>query len=326
MKILKILGLIVAGIVILAIIGVSYVTTALPDVGPPPSVQVEVTPELVKRGAYLANSVAVCMDCHSTRDWSRFSGPLVENTLGQGGELFTRDFGFPGYFVSKNITPAGIGEWTDGELYRLITSGVNRNGDPIFPVMPYPNYNKMATEDVYAIIAYLRTLQPIENVVDDSKADFPVSIILHTIPKPANPQPIPDKSEVLQYGAYMANAAACNECHTPRKQGGPDPDMVFAGGFEFKLPGFGVVRSANLTPAASGLKNWTEEQFVTRFKMYADSSYTPHQLEQNDFQTVMPWVMYASMEEEDLRAIFAYLQSIEPIENTVQKFTPETML
>lgn len=326
MKILKILGFILAGIIILAIVGITYIKTALPDVGPPPTVAVEITPELVKRGAYLANSVTLCMDCHSTRDWSRFSGPPIAGTLGQGGELFSRDFGFPGNFISKNITPAGVDDWTDGELYRVITTGVNKSGDPIFPVMPYLNYSKLATEDVHAIIAYLRTLPPVENEIPESEVDFPMSIILHTIPQPADPQPLPEKSDVLKYGAYMANAAGCNECHTPRKQGGPDPEMVFAGGWEFKMPGFGVVRSANLTPDPTGIANWTEDQFISRFKMYADSSYVPHQVGQNEFQTVMPWMMYASMEETDLRAIFNYLKSLDPIENKVVKFTPESML
>jgi hypothetical protein len=62
------------------------------------------------------------MDCHSTRDWSKFSGPLVEGTLGQGGERFDQTVGMPGVVYSKNITPARIGDYTDGELFRLITT------------------------------------------------------------------------------------------------------------------------------------------------------------------------------------------------------------
>lgn len=326
MKVLKILGFILAAIILIAVVGITYIKAALPNVGPPPDITVEATPELVARGAYLANSVAVCMDCHSTRDWNKFSGPLVEKTLGKGGELFSRDFGFPGNFVSKNITPHGIGDWTDGDLYRLITSGVSKSGDPIFPVMPYINYGKMATEDIYAIIAYLRTLEPIESDVPESEADFPMSIIINTLPKPAAPRALPDKEDILEYGSYMTNAAACNECHTPQEKGSPIMEKYFAGGFEFKLPGFGIVRSANLTPSSTGIGNWTEEQFLNRFKMYADSSYTPHDVKSGEFQTVMPWTMYATMKEEDLKAIYAFLQSLDPIENTVQKFTPESML
>ncbi|VXD21385.1 cytochrome c [Marinoscillum sp. 108] len=323
MKILKILGIIIAGVILLALCGIAFIKTTLPDVGPAPEVSIAVTPELVARGAYLANSVTVCMDCHSTREWSKFSGPLKPNTLGQGGEIFNQDFGFPGSFTSKNITPAGVGDWTDGELYRLITTGVTKDGNPIFPVMPYKRYGQMADEDIYSIIAYIRSLAPIQNEVTPSEADFPMSIILHTIPQPGNPQPKPDKSDVLAYGAYMANAAACGDCHTPQDKGAPIMALNYAGSFEFNMPGFGIVRSANITPdEKTGIGSWSEDFFVNRFKAYADSSYVPHTVGENDMQTVMPWLMYATMEEEDLRAIYTYLRSLPAIENKVVKFTP----
>ncbi|MEQ8583774.1 MAG: cytochrome c [Marinoscillum sp.] len=327
MKILKILGIIAAGIILLALFGITFIKTTMPDVGPPPTVSIEVTPERIARGAYLAHSVTVCMDCHSTRDWSKFSGPLVPGTLGKGGEVFNQDFGFPGTFISKNITPAGVGEWTDGELYRLITTGVTRTEDPIFPVMPYYKYGQMADEDIYSIIAYIRSLAPIQNEVAPSAADFPMSIILHTIPKPGNPQPLPEKSDVLAYGAYMTSAAACGDCHTPQDKGAPIMELNFAGSFEFNMPGFGIVRSANITPdQKTGIGSWSEEFFVNRFKAYADSSYVPHAVGENDMQTVMPWMMYATMQEEDLKAIYAYLRSLPAIENQVVKFTPASEL
>lgn len=326
MKTFKIIGIIVGSIAIIAIAGIIYIKTALPDVGPPPEIDVDITPESVERGEYLANHVLACMDCHSTRDWSKFSGPLVEGTLGKGGEIFNHDFGFPGVFTSKNITPSGIEDWTDGELYRLITTGVTRTGEPIFPVMPYPAYKSLAEKDVKDVIVYLRTLEPIQNEVPKSKADFPMNIIMHTMPKPADPQPMPPKSDVLKYGEYMTKAAACTDCHTPKEKGAPVMELYMAGGFAFKIPGFGVVRSSNLTPDSSGIGTWTEKQFVDRFKMYADTGYVSHEVEQNEFQTVMPWTMYADIKEEDLKAMFAYLKSLEPIENSVQKFTPESAL
>src|SRR6202012_5065901 len=112
--------------------------------------------EKIERGRYLANYVTVCMDCHSTRDWSKFSGPLKEGTLGQGGELFNQKFGFPGTYYSRNITPEGISRYTDGELFRLITTGVTKEGKPMFPVMPYPYYGKMDPDDIMCVIAYIR--------------------------------------------------------------------------------------------------------------------------------------------------------------------------
>jgi hypothetical protein len=164
-KLLRILGLIVL-ILVIAVSGlILYVKTQLPDVGAPPDVKVELTPQRIERGRYLANSVTVCMDCHSTRDWSRFSGPITAGTEGRGGERFDHSVGFPGVYFSKNITPFGISRYTDGELYRVITSGVTKEGRAIFPVMPYPYYGRMEDEDVYSIIAYLRTLKPIESTV-----------------------------------------------------------------------------------------------------------------------------------------------------------------
>ena len=68
MKILKILGILVAAVILLAIIGIGYVKAALPNVGEAPELTVDVTPELLARGEYLANNVTVCMDCHSQRD------------------------------------------------------------------------------------------------------------------------------------------------------------------------------------------------------------------------------------------------------------------
>ena len=79
--------LVAVAVLALGVVGLlAYVKTALPDVGEPETITIESREELIERGRYLANSVMVCMDCHSTRDWSKFSGPLVEGTLGQGGE------------------------------------------------------------------------------------------------------------------------------------------------------------------------------------------------------------------------------------------------
>lgn len=300
----------------------SYVKLALPNVGEPETITVEATPERIERGKYLANCVTVCMDCHSTRDWTKFSGPLVEGTLGKGGETFDQKFGFPGSFYSKNITPSGIGDWTDGELLRAITCGVTKKGNPIFPVMPHPSYGRMDKEDIYSIVAYIRTLKPIANTVEDSKPDFPMNFIINTIPKKAEFSKIPNKEDLLAYGAYMFNAAACGDCHTKQDKGKPIAGMELAGGFEFPLFSGGIVRSANITPdKETGIGNWTEDAFVKRFKMYADSAYVPQQVTKGMFNTVMPWTMYGKMSEEDLKAIFVYLKSQKAIKNSVTKFT-----
>lgn len=300
---------------------VVYITTMLPNVGEPEEIAIDITPERIARGSYLANNVTVCMDCHSGRDWSSFSGPIIKGTEGQGGEIFDQSMGFPGKFVSRNITPAGLREWTDGELMRAITTGVTKNNKPIFPVMPHASYGAMDKEDIKDIIAYIRSLEPIEHQPELSDADFPMNLIINTIPKKANFGTRPPKTNTIEYGNYLANAAACIECHT-QKANGEVIGEAFAGGFEFKFPDGAVLRSANITPHETGIGTWTKELFVARFKAYADSSYVPHKVNPGEFQTLMPWTFYGKMTEEDLGAIYDYLQTLKPVNQVVTVFEP----
>ncbi|PQJ09016.1 cytochrome C [Flavipsychrobacter stenotrophus] len=325
-KAFKVLGYIILIVIVIVAGLIGYVKTALPNVGEAPVMTVDKTPEKVERGRYLANSVAACMDCHSTRDWNKYAGPLKEGTLGRGGERFDQQFGFPGVYYSRNITPAGIARYTDGELYRVITTGVNKEGKAMFTVMPYPYYGTMDPEDVKCIIAYLRTLAPITNEVAASVSDFPMSIIINVIPKKATPGKRPDTSNRIAYGAYLTNASACRECHTKEKQGQIIPELAFSGGRAFKLPTGGTVVSANITPdMATGIGNWTEEAFVNRFKTYADSSYHPQTISRGAFNSVMPWNMYCHMTRSDLGAIYTYLRSLPAKQNEVVKFLPEVV-
>lgn len=322
-KFLKAVGVLLAVIVLVVVGGITYIAQALPKVAAPGDLHVELTPERVARGEYLANHVTVCMDCHSTRDWNQFAAPPVPGTLGKGGEVFDQSMNFPGRFVSRNITPFNLKDWSDGEIYRAVTSGVSKDGHPFFPVMPYPYYNRLATEDVYSIIAYLRTLPSIESTPEISKADFPMNIILHTIPEPPRPMALPKPTDP-DYGAYLTNAAGCKECHTKMEKGKAVGEP-FAGGFEFHFPNGSVLRSANITPdPANGIGAWDKETFVMKFRQYADSAYTPPAVDwkAQDFQTVMPWLMYGGMSEQDLGAIYDYLRTLPPVATKVEHWTP----
>jgi mono/diheme cytochrome c family protein len=323
MKALKYTGYFLSLLVACVVVVLLYVKAVLPDVGPAETLTIDYTPERIARGNYLASSVTVCMDCHSKRDWSKFSGPLTEGTLGQGGERFDQRLGLPGVFNSKNITPSGIHRYTDGELFRVITTGVNKEGIAMFPLMPYTYYGRMDREDIYSIIAYVRSIPSIPYDVAPSVPDFPMNFIINTIPQKANPQHRPDKSDVLAYGAYMVNAAGCVECHTQIDKGRIIKEVSFAGGREFRFADGSIVRSANITPdVLSGIGEWSEELFVQRFKTYADSAYVTPTVAPTEFNTFMPWTMYGKMDRDDLAAMFAYLRSIKPISNKVEKFTP----
>lgn len=81
----KWLGILLGVFILLILVGLSYLHFALPNVGEAPDLKVEITPERVERGRYLANAVTVCMDCHSKRDWSQWAGPIIPGTYGGGG-------------------------------------------------------------------------------------------------------------------------------------------------------------------------------------------------------------------------------------------------
>lgn len=312
--------LIVLGVTTVAVVmGLTYIKVALPNTGKPENLVIESTPEMVQHGEYLANHVMACMDCHSERDWSKFSGPLVPNTLGQGGEAFNQNMKFPGNYVAKNLTPYKLASWTDGQIFRAITTGVSKDGHALFPIMPYTHYGTVDRKDIEAIIAYLRTLPSIEKENIPSRSDFPMNFIIHTIPRDAQFVDKPDKSNKVAYGEYLVNAAACYDCHTNQDKG-QFIGEAFAGGMEFPFPDGSVVRAPNITPHPTGIGGWTEEQFVQRFKQYTDSGYVAPTVKKGDFQTVMPWMMYSGMKEEDLQAMFAYLQTLDPVEKTVVRF------
>jgi len=315
--------LLVVAIVLIVIIGAAaaYVSWFMPDVGKAPDIKVALTPERIKRGEYLATNVAICVDCHSTRDWSLYAGPLVKGTEGKGGERFGEELGFPGTFNAPNLTPYHLKNWTDGEIFRAITAGVNKDGRALFPVMPYNNYGKLDKEDIYDIIAYIKSLPSVANDVPASAPSFPVNFIINTMPKPAALTTKPSEKDSVAYGKYLVTMAACGDCHTKFEKGSFVKGMEFAGGREFPYPG-GVIRSANITPHATGIASWDRERFIRRFKQYTDSSYQSPRLTPQDFNTAMPWMMYAGMKESDLSSIFQYLKTLKPIENVPVKFTP----
>jgi mono/diheme cytochrome c family protein len=309
----------VVALMLIVVIGLSYVTIALPNVGQPENIKVELTPQRIARGSYLANHVTVCVDCHSRRDWTKFAGPMKDISLGGGGELFNAAVGFPGTVHVSNITPYSLKKWSDGEIFRAITCGVRKNGDAIFPLMPWPYYSKMNREDIYSIIAYLRTLKPIQTTYPKSTLDFPLNILVHTMPEKAALGELPSPADTIKYGKYMATSSACMECHTKEDKGKQLPGMQFAGGHEFTING-NTIRSANITPDnATGIGTWTRDAFVERFKLFTDPSKATH-TSKNDYQTIMPWYDYGGMSENDLKSIYAYLRTVKPVSNKVVKF------
>lgn len=316
---LKIVGVLVVVVLVAAAAGVGYLYAAYPNVELA-EYRIEATPDRLARGKYLTDHVVGCTTCHTQRDWAKFSGPANVERLGAGGDAFS--LGPAGVVYAKNITPAAIGSWSDGELLRAVTSGVSRDGTPLFPLMPYPHFGAMDQEDVHAVLAYIRSLKAIENSnIPERELNFPLYLIVRTIPKPAKPQPRPPVSDKLAYGRYMLRSALCSDCHTPiDEQGTPLPGMDFAGGMEILETGFRV-RSANITPDAdTGIGTWTEQQFVDKFKAFEHTPPVALSDVERRQNTPMPWTAYAGMTREDLAAIYAALREQKPIVNRVNKF------
>ena len=320
---MKTLLKIVAGLVVLLLVvaacGYGYLMFAFPKVPPAPTVKFDASPERLARGKYLNDHVVGCTTCHTRRDWTKFSGPVKSELLGAGGESF--NLGPAGMLYSKNITPAALSSWSDGELLRAVTQGVSKDGTPLFPLMPYPHFGAMAEDDVHAVLAYIRSLKAIEGTAPPRKLNFPLNFIVRTIPGPNTYQARPKPEDKVAYGKYLTQAALCSDCHTPiDDRGTPLPGMDFAGGQEFVETGYRS-RSANITPDANtGIGSWTEQQFIDKFKAFENSDGATLGEKERTQNTVMPITAYAGMTREDLSSIYAYLRTLKPVTNRINKF------
>lgn len=280
---------------------------------PPSDITIERTPERIKRGEYLANKVMNCMECHTGAD------PVTHEPkpelFGMGGKYFGPEMGIPGKIYSSNLTPdpkTGLGNWTDGEILRAMREGVSKDGRALFPIMPYMNYRTMSDEDAYAIVAYLRSLEPKEHQVPARQLDFPLNFIVNTIPKPLDGPVPPAPTEKLAYGEYLFTQASCNDCHTPQEKGQPVMEKFGAGGMEFKL-GDHVLRAANITSdPETGIGNWSEEQIKSAMR-------TGMRPDGRQLSPIMPWPYYNGMEEDDLDALVAYMKTIKPVKNAIER-------
>jgi mono/diheme cytochrome c family protein len=187
----------------------------------------------------------------------------------------------------------------------------------LFPLMGYHRFGQLDKEDIYAVIAYIRGLEPIKKDIPESEPDFPVNFLINTMPQEAAFTTRPSEADQVAYGKYLVTATGCVDCHSKTDKGAVIPGTEFGGGMEFAGPN-GIVRSANITMhKQTGIGNWTKEAFVARFKAYVDSNYVSPKVAPGDVNTPMPWTMYSGMKEQDLAAIFTYLSTVKPIEHQV---------
>ncbi|MEZ5563398.1 MAG: cytochrome C [Gammaproteobacteria bacterium] len=318
----KMIVRIVLAIIVVILLAWTWYVTQLPRQRPAPDVQVELTPENIERGRYLAVNVLQCVDCHSERDWGLYGGPPVE-PIGAGRACMTRETiaagvnagqeNFPGRLCIRNITPdeeTGLGSWTDGEIIRAVREGVNKDGKGLFPIMPYFIYKHVADDDMQAVVAYLRSMTPVKSVRPERQIDFPMNMLVQLWPEPFDsPAKAPDRSDSVAYGRYLSTVARCEFCHTPK-----DPQSMkgfegreFSGGMPFFLNGR-TMYTMNLTPHESGLGSWSREQFIQLFKSRVERVATdPTQ------NTLMNWNAFGMMTEEDLGALYDFFMTLPPI-------------
>lgn len=153
------------------------------------------------------------------------------------------------------------------------------------------------------------------------------------------------KEELIKRGKYLVTIGACHDCHSPKAANGMDIDttrllsghpkdeklppiveskdwVMFGMGLTSFVGPWGVSYSANLTPHETGTGNWTFEQFKTAIRKgkYKGLEGT------RDLLPPMPWQMYRNMTDDDLKAVFAYLRSLPPIDNLVPQPIPPNEL
>lgn len=277
---------------------------------PLPEVAVSTDSAVVARGEYLVYGPGHCADCHSSpSDRARlFAGEIVP--LSGGIEEDT----WLGRWMAPNLTPdtlTGIGGLSDGVLARMMRHGVNREDRISLPFTD--SFADLTEEDLVAILSYLRTLAPAEGVGPSSQVNLWGKLTLAYFIEPYGPAGTPPASlspgPTVEYGGYLANTVGrCGSCHTPRNlKTGEYLGPRFSGGLPFESrenPGT-VYVTPNLTPdAATGhIVSWSEEDFVLRMVAGASIADSP-----------MPWGSFRRMTEEDLRAIYRYLMSLDPVE------------
>ena len=318
---------IVAGILLVALAlaagALTWLAARKPAQRPPSAEKIEATPQRLARGKYLVENVTDCLGCHSDHLVS-FGIPVKPGTEGEGGYAFDAKLGIPGVVCAQNITPDpdyGLGKWTDGEVLRAIREGVDRNGDALFPMMPYVHFRHMDDEDAKSIVVYIRTLKPIHKSVPAKRIDFPVNLLIKFMPKPVDGAVVApdDAKDHVGYGRYLARIGGCYECHTPHdEKNNPDETKAFSGGWEMRGP-WGRVVTANITPDPDTyMGHATKEEFIGRFRSFASlNADTPAPPGRN---TVMPWLAFSGLTDKDLGAIYDYLKSLQPIKHKVTTF------
>lgn len=249
------------------------------------TVEVSADSSVIARGEHVA-TIRGCIECHGE---------------GLGGQVFLDDPAVAQLYGTNLTTgEGGIGrEYSNEDLVRAIRHGVNKEGKPSL-FMPSHEYNPIDRRDLSALISYIRSLDPVDNVLPDSKVGMAGRFLymyggmhLVTARMIDHSKPIPEPLEIrtpLEMGEYLA--VTCTGCHGAGFAGGPIP------GVPPEWP-----EAPNITPAGN-IGNWTLEDFKTTM----ETGVTPEGLELT--QPYMPWEMLGAMTDEELEGLYTYLRSL----------------
>lgn len=257
----------------------------------------------VARGRYLAEGLLQCMICHSERDWEKPGAPPVEGRRG-AGRVIQEEGSYR--IVAPNLTPdpeTGIGRWTDEQLFRAIRRGVGHDGRALHPLMYYDKYRHLTDADVEAVVAYLRSLEPIDNPLPSTNLS-PEERERAESRSPATVDPIDLSSlDSLERGHALVTLGDCVGCHTAWRAPRNAPEL--AGGNLIER-GERSAFSTNITPHSTGMP-YGAETFITVIRTGKGGALGP----------LMPWVAFRKLSDADLQDIHAYLQTRPPFAHQV---------
>lgn len=276
---------------------------------PYPDIAASADSAVIARGEYLVFGPGHCSGCHSPLEYqSRIAAG--ERLPLEGGFRFPLPFGD---LYTPNITPdsTGIGKMTDKDIARALRFGVGYDGRPLMDFMPFHN---LSDDDLQAVISYLRTMTPVKKEHPAPSWNLMGKIIWALAIAPVGPEAgveIPKSvtpDTTAAYGEYLANYVAnCRGCHTDRDlKTGAYIGEFYSGGFAMPSsfqPGKAVV-TPNLTPDSETgrMTGWTQAQFINRIRQ-------GRAIELSE----MPWDQFKLMSDNDLKAIYAYLQTLKPV-------------
>ena len=286
------LGVFLVLLVVLFLVGSRKVNRTY-DV-PIASVAVPTDAASIAKGKHYIEAIWVCQVCHG----QDLAGPDVDECKSVPCTAFSDD-SFFGRLMPINLTSGlgGIGGvFSDEDYVRAIRHGIGLDGKSLV-VMPSEVFNKISDEDLGAMIAYLKTLPPVDNELDESELGplgsilavfegslLPATQIDHNAPR----APSPAAGVTAEYGQYLAEI--CTVCHGERLSGG-------------EVPGDDRVEAPNITPGGAP-GSWTRSQFIDTIR----SGMTPQgNLLDPRF---MPWNRFTLMTDDELDALWLYLQSL----------------